>query len=106
MGDVSPHRQSISGQLGVMWWITLKSERADALLVGAALLRLALGCIDQRHNIIHRPKPIGNASRRRGRDPQCLMPTREVVEQEVDRERVAVVFDLFGERIGAPVSPR
>ena len=54
---------------------------------------------------LHRPQPIGDASRHSGRHAQGLMPTNEVVEYKIERQRMAVVVDLLAERIGQPREP-
>ena len=65
-------------------------------LVAPALRRkAALGLLNQRHNIRHIPKPIGNASGHGRGDAQRLMDADEVVIGHVQRDRVQVMLDLL-----------
>src|SRR4051812_28715718 len=61
-----------------------------------------LQVIDQPDDIFHRPQPIRHASGHRGSDAKRLMDADEVVEHEVERQRVVVVFELLRERVGEP----
>ena len=70
-----------------------------------ARIRFGLARVDKRHDILHRPKPIRDARRHSRRHAQGLMPTNEIVEHEIERQRVAVVLDLFRERIGESGKP-
>src|ERR1700682_3784624 len=51
--------------------------------------------VDQRHDIFHAPKFVSHASSHRGRHFQRLMDAAEIVKHEVERQRVAVVFQLL-----------
>lgn len=51
--------------------------------------------IDQRYDIFHVPKLVRNACCHCGANFQRLMDASEVVEHEVERQRVAVVFQLL-----------
>ena len=53
-----------------------------------------------RHDILDAPKPIGNAGRHRRRHAQRLMLAHEIVEGEIERERMNVRIDLFRECVG------
>src|ERR1700722_386871 len=65
--------------------------RRYALLVRPALRRLGLTRFDPLSDIFHRPQRSRDASRHRGRDLERLMDADEVVEHEVESQRVDVV---------------
>lgn len=71
-------------------------------LVRPPLLRGRLIGVYQRCNVLHAPKPIGDPSGHRGRHLQRLVDAHEVVEHKVQRQRVNVRVDLFGEGVRQP----
>jgi hypothetical protein len=69
------------------------------LLVRPTLSGLALGSIDQGHNILDRPQFVREASGHRGGQPVGLVLLHKVVSNEVECQRMAVVVELLRECI-------
>ena len=77
---VLPQRPSIS-----------KSASVGGNPLGLALIPR----VDQRDDIFHAPKFVSRASGHRGSNFQRLMDAAEIVEHEIERQRVAVVLKLL-----------
>ena len=75
---------------------------ARPLFIRAALPRLRLGGLQQRHDIRNLPKPIRHASGHRRGYAQRLMDANEIVVGHEQRDRVRVVLDLFREAVRQP----
>jgi hypothetical protein len=78
---------------------------ASSPLSFRALCYSLIPSVDQRDNIFHAPKLVGDAGGHRGRDFQRLMDAAEIVEHEIKRKRVTVVFQLFCEGVCEPGKP-
>ena len=52
-----------------------------------------LARVDQRDNISHLPKPIRDPGSHRWSDAKALVDANDVVPDEVERQRVAVIVD-------------
>lgn len=68
---------------------------ALGLLVRPALLRLAFPRIYQRHDVLNAPKPVGDPCRHSGRHAQRLVHADEIIEHEIQRQRVDMGIDLL-----------